>query len=100
MHELLIAILILFISVAMFLSIVFILTVDKKVLTLNEQVNTVKNTDLKQFKSTVAFVHDMNDKINLAQIRRIFDITMVGISFVQAALVCKKIVQKYSTKKP
>ena len=99
MHELLIAILILFISVAMFLSIVFILTVDKKVLTLNEQVSAVKNTDLKQFKSTVAFVHQVNDKFNLAQIRRIFDITMISVSLIQIAFLYKKIIRKYSAKK-
>lgn len=99
MNELLIVFLILLISVFMFLSIIFILKADKKVLELNGEITKFKETDFSRLKKTIVYLNTFNKYFKLGKIRQYFEITMTTVSAYNLIIVAKKLWQKSSKQK-
>ena len=99
MNELLIVILLLLISAAMFGSIALILKADRKVLELNNQVAKVKNIDFNKLKKIVAFFNTINEHIKLGKIKYYIEITLTAVSAVNIVLLFRKIYNNFKKKK-
>ena len=99
MNELLIVFLILLISVFMFLSIMYILKADRKVLELNTQVTKFKETDFSRLKNIVSFFGTVNKYVRLGKIRQYFEITMTAFTTYNLVIILKKLWNKPSNKK-
>ena len=99
MNELLIVFLILIISFLMFLSIIFILKADKKVLELNGQVTKFKETDFTKLKKIVTFFGTINKYVKLGKIKQYFEIAMTAISTFNLIIILKKLWNKPSKQK-
>ena len=94
MNELLIAILILLISFAMFETIILILKADKKVIELNDKVTEVKNIDFKKFEKVVSVVNKINNTIRLGTIKKIFEVVMTANTVFSTVIFIKKFSNK------
>lgn len=99
MNELLTAFLILLISVSMFALIMLIIKANKKVIALNNNIESFKQIDLTKFQKAIRFLNKMNTHVRFSKIKHYFEIGLTAISTINLIILFKKISNKYKKKR-
>ena len=94
MNEILIVFLILLISYLMFGTIMLILKADKKLLEINQQVEKIKTTDLKNLRKIVSVLNKINKYVQFDKIKQAFEVAMTMMSAINLLIVLKKLRDK------